>query len=204
MGEPTVLIADDEDDSRAQLAEFLESTGYEVWQAMRGDEALALAREKRPSIAILEIPLPVLSGYEVCRAIKSELHPHVHVLFLSGKRTEPYDRVAGLLIGADDYLTKPYAPDELLVRIRLLAPVGASLAASVESKLTPRETEVLGLLTQGLRQQEIAEQLTISPRTVGTHIEHILRKLGVNSRAQAIAVAYQNGDGVGASPLHSI
>jgi DNA-binding NarL/FixJ family response regulator len=186
------LIADGDDGSRLELAQFLESAGYRVWQAARGDAALAVARERRPSIAILEIPLPVLSGYEVCRALKTEHGPSFPVLFLSGRRTESYDRVAGLLIGADDYLTKPYAPDELLARMRLLRPRAPELAESVESRLTPRETEVLRLLAQGMRQPEIADLLTISPRTVGTHIEHILRKLDVHSRAEAIALAYRS------------
>ena len=194
MGIPStsVLIADDDVDERGQLAQLLESAGYHVRQASGGDEAIAAARKERPSIAILEIPLLVLSGYEVCRTLKSELGPGFPVLFLSGKRTESYDRVAGLLIGADDYLVKPYAPDELLTRVRLLEERSRPLAGVVTSKLSRRETEVLRLLAQGLTQHDIAGRLTISPKTVGTHIEHVLRKLGVHSRAQAVALAFRD------------
>jgi DNA-binding NarL/FixJ family response regulator len=186
------LLADGDADARGELARFLESAGYRVLEAWSGDEALALARTERPVLAILEIPLAVLSGYEVCRALKSELGAIFPVLFLSGHRTESYDRVAGLLVGADDYLVKPYAPDELLARVRLLElrsrlPVGGV----ARSKLTPREAEVLRLLTDGLTQQEIAVHLFISPKTVGTHIENVLRKLGVHSRAQAVALAFR-------------
>jgi two-component system nitrate/nitrite response regulator NarL len=193
----TVLVADGDGDARATLSALLVSAGYRVSQALGGDEAIRIAREDRPSVAILEIPLPVLSGYEVCRALKSELGSSFPVLFLSGSRTESYDRVAGLMVGADDYLVKPYAPDELLARVRLLEvrsdrAVGPGMTPS---KLTPRETEVLALLAHGLTQQQIAERLIISPKTVGTHIEHVLRKLGVHSRAQAVAVAMRGGNG---------
>jgi two-component system nitrate/nitrite response regulator NarL len=191
----TVLVADGDGDARAKLSALLLSAGYRVSQAGDGDDAIRIARMERPSVAILEIPLPVLSGYEVCRALKSELGASFPVLFLSGSRTESYDRVAGLMIGADDYLVKPYAPDELLARLRLLEVRSDRAGAWTRSKLTPRESEVLALLAHGLTQQQIAERLIISPKTVGTHIEHVLRKLGVHSRAQAVAVAMRGGNG---------
>ena len=174
----------------ARRARLLESGGFRAVQAKSGDEAISLSREERSLSAILDIPVPILSGYEVCRTLKSELGPTFPVLFLSGARTESYDRVAGLLVGADDYLVKPYAPDELLARVRLLEERSRPLAG-VTSKLTRRENEVLRLLAQGLTQDDIAGRLTISPKTVGTHIEHVLRKLGVHSRAQAVALAFR-------------
>jgi two-component system, NarL family, nitrate/nitrite response regulator NarL len=194
LGSPStsVLIADGDGKARGELARLLESGGFRVSEAARGDEAISLVREEQASLAILEIPLAVLSGYEVCRALKSELGSTFPVLFLSGARTESYDRVAGLLVGADDYLVKPYAPDELLARVRLLTLRSRPLAGIARSDLTRRETEVLRLLAQGLSQREIAGRLTISPKTVGTHIEHVLRKLGVHSRAQAVALVFRD------------
>lgn len=186
-----ILVADGDEESRRELAMLLTAAGYEVLEAERGDEAIAVARDGDPSVAILEIPLDVLSGYEVCRALKSRREPSVSVLFLSGNRTESYDRVAGLLVGADDYLVKPYAPDELLARVRRLESHARPLASNTREKLTRRESEVLRLLAQGLTQDEIAGRLGIRPKTVGSHIEHILRKLGVHSRAQAVALAFR-------------
>ena len=184
-----VLIAGADGRARRALADVLDAAGYHVCEAASGAEAISVARDFEPSVAILEIPLPGLSGYEVCRALKSEFGSAIAVLFLSGQRTEAYDRVAGLLIGADDYIVKPYAPDELLARLRRLQVRTRPLPGTLRSTLTRRESEVLRLLAQGLTQQEIAGRLEIKPKTVGTHIEHVLQKLGVHSRAQAVALA---------------
>jgi DNA-binding NarL/FixJ family response regulator len=189
-----VLIADADADARGALAHLLETAGYDVCQVASGDEAIALARERRPAVVILEVPLPVLSGYEVCRRLKSEHGASLPVLFLSGERTETYDRVAGLLIGGDDYVTKPFAADEVLARVRRLQAASRPLNAAVRNSLTPRESEVLGLLAQGHSQQEIAQRLDIRPKTVGTHIEHFMQKLGVHTRTQAVALALSDGE----------
>jgi DNA-binding NarL/FixJ family response regulator len=188
-----VLIADDDDASRRLLAGILRNAGYQPLEANSGERALELARDHHPAGAILEIPLTGLSGYELCGALKTEFGASFPVVFLTGSRTESYDRIAGLLLGADDYVTKPYAAGELLVRLRNLLHRSTNPdAARLARRLTRREHEVLGLMAQGLQHQEIARKLFISPKTVGTHVEHILRKLGARSRAQAIAVAYHH------------
>jgi DNA-binding NarL/FixJ family response regulator len=153
---------------------------------------MRLLREQPPVLSILEVPLGGMSGYEVCRTLREEHGEEHPIIFLSGTRSEPHDRVAGLLVGADDYLTKPYAPDELLARVRRLVR-NARPAGAQNFGLTPRELEVLELLAEGLSPEEIAARLVISVKTVGTHIEHIFRKLGVRTRAQAVAVAYREG-----------
>jgi DNA-binding NarL/FixJ family response regulator len=188
-----VLIADPDAEARALLAHLLEDEGYEVVEAMSGEVALKVARENPPALVILEVPLGDRSGYEVCRALREELGEDLPVLFLSGARTESYDRVAGLLVGADDYVVKPFAVDELLARVRrLVRHSRATSGTSTANLLTPRELEVLQLLATGVSADEIAKRLFISKKTVGTHIEHIFTKLGVRSRAQAVAVAYRD------------
>ena len=186
-----ILIAEDDEAVAELLRGLVESAGYEVVVATTGDEALELAREGAPSVAILDVNLPGVSGYEVCHELRRLHGPALPILIVSGDRTESYDRVAGLLLGADDYLVKPFAPDELLVRVRSLMRRSAPAAVSRVS-LTSRELEVLTLLSDGLDQMEIAERLVISPKTVGTHIERILGKLGARSRAQAVAIAYRD------------
>jgi len=189
----TVVIADPEQTARTTLAAALTKAGFRVLQAETGDQALALARSARPGAVILEVPLAGLSGYEVCQALRSEFGPELPIMFVSGNRTESYDRVAGLLLGADDYVTKPYIAGELLVRLRnLLHRRPDPEASRLARRLTKREHEVLALMAEGLQHQEIGRRLFISHKTVGTHVEHILRKLGARGRAQAIAIAYQH------------
>ena len=186
-----MLIADADETSRETLARVLRAAGYDVQQAETGESALSIARSTMPSAVILEVPLPGLSGYEVCHTLRSEVGRVLPVLILSGVRTEWYDRIAGLLLGADDYMVKPYAEGELLARLaRLIERARVALPRGVHD-LTPRELEVLGLMGEGLRHEQIARRLFISPKTVATHVEHILRKLAVRSSTEAIAVAFR-------------
>jgi DNA-binding NarL/FixJ family response regulator len=189
-----VLIADDDEPFVACVQTLLESGAYRALTAATGEETLRVARKEKPHVVLLDIHLPVLNGYQVCRALRDEFGREVAIAFVSGTRTEPVDIAAGLLFGADDYVVKPFDSDELLARVAVLmrrvAPEGWDASMSV-GKLTSREVEVLSLLAEGLTQADIARKLSISPRTVGAHIEHILGKLGVHSRAQAVAVAYR-------------
>lgn len=188
-----VLIADDEESSRALLAGVLRNGGYEPLEAEDGEAALELARSTPPAAAILEIPLPGLSGYELLTALKGEFGFGLPVILLTGKRTESYDRVGGLLLGADDYMTKPYVAGELLVRLRNVLHRHADAGAShLVRRLTKREHEVLALMAEGLQHEQIGRRLFISPKTVSTHVEHILHKLGARGRAQAVAIAYRH------------
>jgi DNA-binding NarL/FixJ family response regulator len=185
-----VLIADEDDESRRTLSGLFERAGFRVTAVSSGVEALQAAVEIEPALVVLEIPLGALSGYEVCRTLREQA-AELPIVFISGTRTESYDRVAGLLVGADDYIVKPYAADELLARVRNLVRRSVPPARPGAARLTKREREVLQLLADGLRQDAIAERLFISQRTVGTHIENILRKLEVQSQAQAVALAFR-------------
>lgn len=184
-----ILVVDDDDALREFVVLLLEDAGFVVLAARTGEEGLTLARSGGPCAVVLDVCLPRLSGYEVCRVLKEE-NPARPVLFVSGERVESFDRVAGLLIGADDYLVKPFAPDELLARMRALL---RRRSDREPHGLTRRETEVLQCLSEGLGPSAIAERLVISPKTVGTHVEHIYEKLGVHSRAQALVAAYVLG-----------
>lgn len=187
----TVVIADSDQAQRQTLATVLTKAGFRVLQAETGEQTLALVRSSLPGALILEIPLGSLSGYEVCHSLRAEVGPDLPIMFLSGTRTESYDRVAGLLLGADDYICKPYVDGELITRLTNLYRRSRSRALGEARRLTKRELEVLDLIGEGMRHEDIARQLFISPKTVATHVEHILRKLGVRSRAEAIAVAYR-------------
>jgi DNA-binding NarL/FixJ family response regulator len=192
LGE-TVLIADPDEQSRAELASVLSDAGYAVAQTDRGDEALSLARTLNPTAVILEIPLEGLCGYEVCRTLKEDPSFDAPVLFISQVRTEPYDRIAGLMLHADDYIVSPYLPGELLARLNNLVAHTKSRRPTLRSRLTNREQEILDLMGDGLRHGEIARRLFISPKTVATHVDHILRKLGVRSSREAVSLGYREG-----------
>jgi DNA-binding NarL/FixJ family response regulator len=117
-------------------------------------------------------------------------------MFLSGYRDEPADRVAGLLLGADDFGSKPVTRDELRARVRVLlrrVARGSGAAPTGAHGLTVRELEVLRLLADGFDQERIARHLVISPKTVGKHIEHILEKLSAHSRAEVVSIAHRRG-----------
>jgi two-component system nitrate/nitrite response regulator NarL len=191
----TILVVDDDKAFREFVTGLLGAAGYATAEAGTGEEAIDVAQKERPALVLLDVVLPGVSGFEICRQLKEQVGSDLPVFLISGVRAEAFDRAAGLLIGADDYLAKPVDPDELLARIRRYAtpdePVaGRTVAASV---LTKREEEVLRLLAQGLDQSEIALQFHISEKTVATHIQHILEKLGVHSRAQAVALAHRSG-----------
>lgn len=198
QGSTPILVVDDDEVFREAITGVLQRAGYAPIAVSNGEDGLRVARSEPPRLVILDVCLPDLSGYEVCRQLKDRYGDGLPVMFVSGVRTESFDRVAGLLIGADDYLGKPFAADELLARVRRLIRQTASIAPSLASKLTPRELEVLRLLANGRGQDEIAQQLFISRKTVATHIEHVLQKLGVRTRAQAVALAYREDLVVGA------
>jgi DNA-binding NarL/FixJ family response regulator len=189
-----ILVVDGDPAAGQEIAALLGGVGLEARTATSGEDALAVAGERRPQAVLLEVPLPGVCGYEVLQGLRHRYGEKLPIMFVSGERVEPFDRVAGLLLGADDYVVKPFAPDELIARVRRLVVRSASdEPAALRSKLTRREQEVLRLLTSGLTQPEIARKLVISSRTVASHIEHILDKLGVHSRAQAVALALRSG-----------
>lgn len=188
-----ILVVDDDEPLRELLADLLEQAGHDVRTAADGAEAVAAFAADEPAVAILDVVLPLLSGYEVCRRLRERYGEGVAVLFISGERTDSVDRVAGLLLGGDDYLVKPFAPDELLARVAaLLRRRDRPRRTDAASLLTPREHEVFELLARGLPNAEIARLLVISPKTVATHVEHIYGKLGVRSRVQALAAGYRH------------
>ena len=188
----TVLIVDDDPVIRSAIGTILADAGYATREADSGAEALRAARSEVPALVLLDVNLPGMCGYEVCRLLRDEFGDQFPIVFVSGARTESFDRVAGLLLGANDYISKPFREDELLARVQsLLLHRHAAAARALASRLTARELQVLRLLSTGLGPDDIARLMVISPKTVGTHVEHIYMKLGVQTRAQAVAVAYR-------------
>ena len=197
MGEPRprgrILIVDDDPQFRGALAAMLERAGHAIHQVESGEEALEAAREQLPDLVLLDVRLPGVCGYQVCHDLRAEFGPGLPIVFVSASRTEPHDRVAGLLVGGDEYFTKPIAADEFLIRVERLLRRAAPVDPSVAAKLTKRELEILHLLADGSNTREIAAHLVISAKTVSTHVDRILAKVGVHSRSQLVAAAYRRG-----------
>jgi DNA-binding response OmpR family regulator len=114
----SILIVDGDAGARGRLAELVGSAGYKAREASCGVEALAAARHAPPSAILLDVALPGMTGYDVCRTLREQFGEELPIIFVSSDRTEPLDRVAGLMIGADDYVTAPFAPAELVARIK--------------------------------------------------------------------------------------
>jgi DNA-binding response OmpR family regulator len=118
MDAPTapILVVDDDPGILRLVSTALGRSGFSVRTAGSFADALASARDEEPSLAILDVELPGPSGYDVLRELREELGA-LPVILLSGVRAESRDRVAGLLAGADDYVVKPFDPDELVARV---------------------------------------------------------------------------------------
>lgn len=131
-----ILVVDDEPDITALVAYHLAKAGYRVSTAANGTDALKSAREERPDVVVLDLMLPGLSGYEVLQELrKRDETRDVGVILLTARREEA-DRIRGLSLGADDYLTKPFSPHELSLRVAALIRRLAAPAVSAGSTLT--------------------------------------------------------------------
>ena len=129
-----ILVVDDETDIVALVAYHLVKAGYRVSTATSGPDALAAARQERPALVVLDLMLPGMSGYEVLEQLRGHAATKdIAVLMLTARREEA-DRIRGLALGADDYLTKPFSPQELVLRVgAILRRLGAGGTASSDA-----------------------------------------------------------------------
>jgi len=189
-----IVVGDADARARGLAARLAERLGFDALEAATGDEALELARAGRPAAVLLDVALPGISGYQVCQMLRDEYGSELPILLLSKDRVEPHDQAAGLLLGADDYIAKPFDPSELLAR--LSAHTRASQPAANGHRtvnLTPSELRVLRLLAEGMHTKSIAAELSIAPKTVGMHVSNAMKKLDVHTRTQAVVLARELG-----------
>ena len=200
----TVLICDDSVSVHESLANYLRAEGIEVISVYDGEAALEILRAGRADLVILDIMLPRLAGTEVCRAIRKE--SDLPILMLSA-RSEELDRIIGLELGADDYVTKPFSPREVAIRVRTILrrthpSIGhkkfsvGELTVYPEAyevfvggrkfDLTPKEVEVLAYLMSGAGKVLSREQILNAvwgyeyygdTRAVDTQVKRIRQKL---------------------------
>ncbi|MFD3942851.1 response regulator [Streptomyces sp. NPDC058579] len=210
-----VVLADDQTLVRAGFRSILadEDDIEVVGEAGNGEQAIALARELRPDVVLMDIRMPVLDGLEATRRITADARLEgVRVVILTTFDID--DHVYGALrAGASGFLVKDTEPMELLHGVRVVSRGDALIAPAVTRRLiaefasrskqpdpsprlnalTEREREVMGLVGAGLSNDEIAQRLVLSPATAKTHVSRIMTKLDVRDRAQLVILAYESG-----------
>jgi DNA-binding NarL/FixJ family response regulator len=210
-----VLLVDDQPLLRSGFRALLdvEDDIEVVAEASNGEEGLALARERLPDIALVDIQMPVIDGIEVTRRIAADpALAGVHVVILTNYGFDEYVFNA-LRAGAAGFLVKDIEPEDFLHAVRVAARGDALLAPSITRKLinrfvteplptsvdkslewlTNREREAVALVAQGLSNEQIAERMVISPMTAKTHINRAMAKLHARDRAQLVILAYESG-----------
>ena len=209
----SVVLADDQDLVRSGLRALLQARDVDVLaEAEHGRAAIAAAREHRPDVVVMDIRMPVMDGIAATREIVAAGLP-TRVLVLTTYDLDEYVYEA-LRAGAGGFMLKSSPPDRLVHAIEVVAAGEALLAPSLTKRLiaehvrrpppdsgvppalrdlTGREREVLVLVARGLANDEIAAELVVSLATVKTHVNRILQKLGLRSRAQAVVTAYETG-----------
>jgi DNA-binding NarL/FixJ family response regulator len=207
-----VLVADDQSMVRGGFRMLLagEPDIEVVAEASNGREAVEQAARTRPTVVLMDIRMPELDGLEASRRILAA-DPSARVLILTTFDLDEYVYEA-LRIGASGFVLKDDPPEQLLAAIRTVAAGNALLSPAITKRvirqftrlpqpappaqvgeLTERELEVLRLVTRGLSNAEIGAELYISETTVKTHVTHILQKLGLRDRVQAVVLAYETG-----------
>ncbi|MBF2009503.1 MAG: response regulator transcription factor [Chlorogloeopsis fritschii C42_A2020_084] len=208
----TILVVDDDLGTRLSISDYLELSGYSVITANDGQEALTKVEEFHPDLIVTDIVMPQMNGYELVRQVRQKPMFRLLPVILLTARTRTQERILGYQSGCDLYLPKPFELEELgaairnlLVRSQLIQsaynvsyPDNASISTpttTVEllSELTPREQEVLELLTHGLSNAEMGQKLHLSPRTVEKYVSSLLRKTTTNNRAELVRFAIKHG-----------
>jgi DNA-binding NarL/FixJ family response regulator len=210
-----ILVVDDQALIRGGLvALFTAAPGLEVvGEAVDGAEAVRLAAETRPDVILMDIRMPVLDGIVATRRILAAGEDRPRIIVLTTFDLDEYVYTA-LGEGASGFLLKDTPPDRIISAVHTVAAGDilitpritqrlveayaqhhrtAAAANAHLSGLTPRETEILRLVGTGLTNAQIAQRLVLSEATVKTHVKHLMAKLHLNSRAQAVVVAYETG-----------
>ena len=211
-----IVVADDHEVVRAGFAALLDTQpDFSVLgTACDGGEAVRVCRELRPDVVLMDVRMPSLDGIEATRQLAGADDPGPRVLILTTFDLDEYVFDA-LRAGASGFLLKDVTAERLFDAVRVIAagkallapavtrrliseftrlrPVSGALPSAVLGTLTPRETEVLRLVAEGMSNPEIARRLVVTEETVKTHVSHILAKLGLRDRTQAVIAAYESG-----------
>lgn len=199
---PTAIVCDDHTLMRRSLVQLLDGIVQVVGEAATGRDALALIDRLRPDVAMLDVTMPPPDGLTVAATVRAQW-PDTKVVMVT-MHTDDATLRRATEVGVDAYLTKSSSADEVRSAVRAVSGGGAwvsmeianrlmALSAQTSDRLTDREREVLEVLAAGNRISEIAEMLFVSEKTVKNHLTSIYAKLGAETAAQAVAIAYRSG-----------
>lgn len=223
MTQPLILVVEDEAALVTLLRYNLEREGFRVLEAGNGEEALLLIKEQRPDLVLLDWMLPILSGIEICRQIRRSPEHRLTPVIMLTARGEEADKLRGLEVGADDYVTKPFSPSELVARCRAVLrrakpqPQGESLTyrdlamdlithrvrrGGREIHLGPTEFRLLKFLMENQGRVFSREQLLdsvwgrdiyVEPRTVDVHIRRLRKAINIDDAADLVRTVRSAG-----------
>lgn len=191
------------DDNPKFLEDSLPLYGYDVESAVDGLKAMkTLSKKTDFDIILLDVMMPNMNGWDVLKEIRDNENTKQIPIIMTTAISEEQKIVKGLKMGADDYIVKPFVLSTLLARIEAVMrrsawnkndsnQIDIKKVKSVNNEITPKESAVLELLTKGLNNKEIAEELNITEVTVKTHLRNIYKKFNVNSRTQLVLMAIQ-------------
>lgn len=191
------------DDNPKFLEDSLPLYGYEVEVATDGLKAMkTLSKKNDFDIVLLDVMMPNMNGWDVLKEIRENENTRLLPIIMTTAISEEQKIVKGLKMGADDYIVKPFVLSTLLARIEAVIrrstwnkndsnQIDIKKVKLVNHEITPKESVVLELLTKGLNNKEIADELNITEVTVKTHLRNIYKKFNVNSRTQLVLMAMQ-------------
>lgn len=189
-----VLLVENEERIRTLMKLYLENNDYTVIEAKDGIEALQLVEQYKPDVVVLDILMPNITGIEVCITLRKDpIYQQLPIIFLSSLN-EKASIIKGLEAGGDDYVTKPFDPNELVARINAILrrqkqKTTDGEEVEVYEALTYQELNVIQLMERGYTNKEIANQLYLTEGTIKVYSHHIYQKLQVKNRTQAIVRA---------------
>ncbi len=205
-----ILIADDDQSIRQFIRDYLELQGYAVITAVNGEEAFSLVEKYHPHLLISDIKMPKKDGYDLVKQLRQKPQFRLLPVIFLTQRSSTADKILGYQVGCDVYLPKPFEIEELAAIVRYLLERSQILQSELwfsEQKtqeeidelepshslnllhLTPREKEVLDLLTQGLSNIKIGKKLHLSPKTIEKYVSSMLKKTDTNNRTELVRFA---------------